>query len=177
MKLPLPEDPVLKVTVLVKAIIRIIYNKLINPANLFPWPLSLAHIALMIPKPRACRQFVGVTGTHRLVMHCLLSVIVTGSLFSFSTSFSSQKNFEVAGFSVSGRVVESQKVSCFPVVACCVRVCLLGLLPAPVCYLCEWVVGCVQCTYLCVFVPICMCVCVCVNLQAKFCVVEKLKCG
>ena len=29
-KLPLPEDPLLKVTVLVKAIIRIIYNKLIN---------------------------------------------------------------------------------------------------------------------------------------------------
>ena len=29
-KLPLPEVPLLKVTVLVKAIIRIIYNKLIN---------------------------------------------------------------------------------------------------------------------------------------------------
>ena len=29
-KLPLPEDPLLKVTVLVKAVIRIIYNKLIN---------------------------------------------------------------------------------------------------------------------------------------------------
>ena len=29
-KLPLPEDPLLKVTVLVKAIIRIIYNTLIN---------------------------------------------------------------------------------------------------------------------------------------------------
>ena len=29
-KLPLPEDPLLKVTVLIKAIIRIIYNKLIN---------------------------------------------------------------------------------------------------------------------------------------------------
>ena len=30
LKLPLPEDPLLKVTVLIKAIIRIIYNKLIN---------------------------------------------------------------------------------------------------------------------------------------------------
>ena len=29
-KLPLPEDPLLKVTVLIKAVIRIIYNKLIN---------------------------------------------------------------------------------------------------------------------------------------------------
>ena len=29
-KFPLPEDPLLKVTVLIKAIIRIIYNKLIN---------------------------------------------------------------------------------------------------------------------------------------------------
>ena len=29
-KLPLPEDPLLKVTVLIKVIIRIIYNKLIN---------------------------------------------------------------------------------------------------------------------------------------------------
>ena len=29
-KLPLPEDPLLNVTVLIKAIIRIIYNKLIN---------------------------------------------------------------------------------------------------------------------------------------------------
>ena len=29
-KMPLPEDPLLKVTVLIKAIIRIIYNKLIN---------------------------------------------------------------------------------------------------------------------------------------------------
>ena len=29
-KLPLPEDPLLKVTVLIKAIIRIIYDKLIN---------------------------------------------------------------------------------------------------------------------------------------------------
>ena len=29
-KLPLPEDPLLKVTVLIKAIIRITYNKLIN---------------------------------------------------------------------------------------------------------------------------------------------------
>ena len=39
-KWPLPEDPLLKVTVLVKAIIRIIYNKLINPVGLFPGPLS-----------------------------------------------------------------------------------------------------------------------------------------
>ena len=29
-KLPLPEDPLLKVTVLINAIVRIIYNKLIN---------------------------------------------------------------------------------------------------------------------------------------------------
>ena len=29
-KLPLPEDPLLKVTVLIKAMIRIIYSKLIN---------------------------------------------------------------------------------------------------------------------------------------------------
>ena len=29
-KLPLPENPLLKTTVLIKAIIRIIYNKLIN---------------------------------------------------------------------------------------------------------------------------------------------------
>ena len=29
-KLPLPEDPLLKVTVLIKAIIRIVYNKLIS---------------------------------------------------------------------------------------------------------------------------------------------------
>ena len=29
-KLPLPEDPLLKVTILIKAIMRIIYNKLIN---------------------------------------------------------------------------------------------------------------------------------------------------
>ena len=29
-KLPLPEDPLLKVTVLIKAVIRMIYNKLIN---------------------------------------------------------------------------------------------------------------------------------------------------
>ena len=39
-KLPLPEEPLLKVIVLVKAIIRIIYNKLINLTGLFPWPLS-----------------------------------------------------------------------------------------------------------------------------------------
>ena len=29
-KLPLPEDPLLKVTVLIKAVVRMIYNKLIN---------------------------------------------------------------------------------------------------------------------------------------------------
>ena len=77
-------------------------------------------------------------------------------------------------------MVESQKVSCFPIVACCVRVCLLGLLPAPVCYVCEWVVSCVQCTYS----SVCLCPSACVGVggcvdgcvsPGKFCVVEKLK--
>jgi len=36
-KLPLPEEPLLKVTVLIKAVIRIIYYKLINkPCQLTP---------------------------------------------------------------------------------------------------------------------------------------------
>ena len=40
-KLPLPKDPLIKVTVLIKAVIRITtINKLIKPASLFPWQLS-----------------------------------------------------------------------------------------------------------------------------------------
>ena len=35
-------EPLLKVTVLTKSIIRIIYNKLINPASLLHWPLSVS---------------------------------------------------------------------------------------------------------------------------------------
>ena len=45
-KLPLPEDPLLKVTVLIKAIIRIHYNKLINTSRAgfyFIWGVSLTH--------------------------------------------------------------------------------------------------------------------------------------
>ena len=46
-KWPLPEDPLLKVHVLIKAIIRIIYNKLINePCRLTP----LAAITLFYSK-------------------------------------------------------------------------------------------------------------------------------
>ena len=50
--MPLPEDPLLNVTVLVKAIIRIIYNKLVNsPRRLIP----LATITLTQPRSYALK--------------------------------------------------------------------------------------------------------------------------
>ena len=52
MKLPLPKDPL--VTAVIKAIIRIIYNKLINPAGLLLWPLSSCFTSLMtLTHPRS----------------------------------------------------------------------------------------------------------------------------
>ena len=70
-----------------------------------------------------------------------------------------QKNFEVAGFSVSGRVVESQKVGDF-IFFVGGLVCVLCFFPfSPLCVMCVCV-----CMFVCVY-TFCVCICVCVSLS------------